>query len=350
MAKYRCLMLGAGGMARGWIRNFLPAFSDRMEIVALVDVNEEALKDSGDFLELPASARFTDGAKAFESVEADFCIIVTPPWIHKENVSMAAERGMDILSEKPIADTWEAATDIYRIVKKAGVKMEVIQNYRYNQTMLTFRETLRKGDLGRINYIMGRFAADYRKYGSWGAFRHEIPHTLLVEGGVHHLDMLRNLSGGDCVTISGWEWNPEWSSFKGDSNALYTLNMNNGVKASYEGSCNAAGVQNSWHSEYYRAECEAGALTIDSDLVVRIWENVPGEPAKMTEVPPVEADYYGHMWQVNEFLDWLDGGPAPDTIIDDNIKSVATMFAAITASAENRAVDVEDMVKQATSI
>ena len=38
---------------------------------------------------------------------------------------------MDILSEKPIADTWKACCDIYREVQKAGIKMTVIQNYRF---------------------------------------------------------------------------------------------------------------------------------------------------------------------------------------------------------------------------
>jgi predicted dehydrogenase len=348
MPKHRCLMIGAGGMAGGWIRNFLPAFSDRMEIVGLVDVNTDALNDSGDFLGLPKSARFTDSDEAFKQIDADFCIIVTPPWIHRENVLAACEKGMHILSEKPIADTWESCVDIYNAVKKAGVKMEVIQNYRYNATQLTVREVIRSGRLGRPNYILGRFAADYRKFGSWGEFRHRIPHSLLVEGGVHHLDMLRNLSGSDCMTIAGSEWNPEWSSFDGESNALYFMDMENGVKAVYEGSCNAAGTQNSWHSEFYRAECEKGAVSIDSDLKVRVWEHTAGQGITMSEVPLESPRYAGHMWQVDEFLGWLDGGPEPDTTLDDNIKSVATMFAAITASAEKRTVDVGAMVSEVT--
>ena len=45
------------------------------------------------------------------------------------------------------------------------------------------RQVLREGSLGRINYIMARFAKDYRVYGSWGAlFRHEIRHSLLIPG------------------------------------------------------------------------------------------------------------------------------------------------------------------------
>ena len=61
---------------------------------------------------------------------------------------LATERGMDILSEKPIADTWEACRDIYGAVTRAGVKMQVVQNYRYYRPMLTLRDVLRRGDLG----------------------------------------------------------------------------------------------------------------------------------------------------------------------------------------------------------
>jgi len=32
-------------------------------------------------------------------------------------------------------------------------------------------------------------------------------HELLIEGGIHHLDQLRNLCEADCQTIAGWDWN-----------------------------------------------------------------------------------------------------------------------------------------------
>jgi predicted dehydrogenase len=340
-------MLGAGGMAGSWIRNFLPDFGDRMEIVGLVDIDEDVLGGAGERLGLPESALFTDSNKAFDAIEADFSIIVTPPWVHEEAVVLSAERGMAILSEKPVADTWDGCVRICRAVADAGVKMEVIQNYRYDPCMLTVRDVLRSGRLGRTNYVLGRFADDYRVFGSWGEFRHRIPHSLLVEGGVHHLDMLRNLAGSDVVSIAGWEWNPEWSSFDGESNAMLVMDMANGVKAVYEGNCNEAAVCTSWHKERYRAECETGAVTIDSDLVVRVWERDGNRDVKTTEVPHLEPEHAGHKWQVDEFLTWLDGGPEPDTTLADNIKSVATMFGAIRASEENVVVDVGEMVREA---
>jgi predicted dehydrogenase len=341
----RALMLGAGGMARSWLRRFLPNFADRLEVVALVDINEQALADGGDFLGLDPARRFTDMVTAFATVEADCCIIVIPPAFHRQAALLAVEHGLPILSEKPIADSWAACLDIAAAVRRAGLKMQVVQNYRYNAPMLTLREVLREGELGRINYLMARFAADYREYGSWGVpFRHEIPHALLVEGAIHHFDMLRNLSGADCAAIAGWEWNPPWSSSKGEFNALYAMTMTSGARAVYEGSGVAAGAQNTWHEEYYRVECEAGAATVGRDHIVRVHRFTRGGGLRIDEIPSLQPTWEGHDAIIGQFLDWLDGGPTPPTALDDNLKSAAMLFAAIEASRANHVVAVAAMI------
>ena len=350
MAKKRCLMIGAGGLARRWLREFYAPHMDRVEIVGLDDVNEEVLAQSGDFLGLPANRRFTRMADAFAAVEADFCTIVIPPAFHQEAVNHAVALKMPILSEKPVADTWQASKEIYAAVKGADLKMQVVQNYRYYTPMLTLRDVLRTGELGRINYIVSRFAKDYRVYGSWGAiFRHEIQHSLLIEGAVHHFDAIRNLSGGDCKFLGGWEWNPDWSSSKGQFNTLYTMKMDNGVHATYEGTGTAAGKQNIWHDEYYRVECEHGVAVVDSDHTVRVERFGGGRGLRVEELIPAQVKYQEHVSVIDQFLNWLDGGEAPEATIDDNIKSVAMVFAAIEASRTNQTVDVAAMVAEATA-
>ena len=113
--------------------------------MALVDINAEVLHSAGDFLELPRNQRYTDMETAFGEVDADYCTIVIPPAIHKDAVMLAVDRKMDILSEKPIADTWPACVVIYNAVSKAGLKMHVIQNYRYSYRMLTMWQVLQDG-------------------------------------------------------------------------------------------------------------------------------------------------------------------------------------------------------------
>jgi predicted dehydrogenase len=338
--KRRLLMVGAGGFAHSWIRDFLPGFlEERIEVAGLVDRDDRALDASGDLLGLSPDQRFNRLADAFREVEADFCAIVIPPVDHRHAVMLAVEHGMHILSEKPIADTLDATRDIHRAVTKSGLKMAVTQNYRFTQRMLTFRRAIRDDGMGALNYLMARFAADYRTYGSWGAaFRHDIADALLIEGAVHHFDMIRNLADADCETIAGISWNPSWSSFKGDSSGLFVMGMSNGSNASYEGNCSEAGIENSWHQEYYRAECKNGAVALDADGVVRIIRD--GEHTECAA--SIRADRHGHQTIIRDFLNWLDGGPEPETSLRDNIKSMAMIFAAIDASRERQVKRVAD--------
>lgn len=346
---HRCLMIGAGGMANGWIRSFFPGFSHRTRIAGLVDVREDVLHGAADFLGLPPSARFTRMEHAFDAVEADYCCIVIPPAFHEEAVMHAVHRGLPILSEKPIADTWEACGRIYRAVAGAGLKMQVVQNYRYTPRIATVKSVLESGDLGPARYVVARFAADYRRRGAWGVFRHEIPHALLVEGSVHHFDQIRNLAGSDCDRISGWEWNPPNDSFDGESVALFVMRMANGVNGSYEGNCLEAGAQNSWRGEYYRVECAEGSTTVDRDGIVRITRHSAGGALRVDEVPQVHPSYTEHLAMIAQFLDWLDGGPEPPTSLRDNIQSAGMLFGAIEASATGRVVDVAAKVREVTA-
>jgi predicted dehydrogenase len=180
--RYRCLMLGAGAMGTRWMREIWQPFHDRMELAGLVDLDPAALHAAGDWLGLPPAARFTDACEAFATVDADFCCVVTTQDHHREAVELACDRGLDILSEKPIADSIEDCAAIARAVQASGVRMMVTQNYRYTRRTLTLKHAL--SELGAINYAVARYASDYRQRGVWAMFRHEMRHGLLIEGGI----------------------------------------------------------------------------------------------------------------------------------------------------------------------
>jgi predicted dehydrogenase len=337
-------MVGAGGMATNWIQGTLQRFRDRCQIVGLVDVSEPALAESGDFLGLDGRQRFTSLDRAFERVEADFCAIVIPAAFHRDAAVLAAERGLPILCEKPLADTWANCREIYQAVTRSQVKMEVVQNYRYRAPMLAMKAVLQSGQLGRLNYVVARFADDCREYDTWQR-RHHLSHAMLMDGAAHHFDMLRNLTGADCAEIATLEWNPPWSSSDGEFCALCLLQMTSGSRATYEGNATAAGAQNTWHHEAYRAECEAGSVTVGDDRVVRIHRHQRGRGVATEAVPAPTPAREGHEWIVSEFLDWLDGGPAPATTLEDNIRTAATIFGAIEAARTRQTVDVQQMIR-----
>jgi predicted dehydrogenase len=341
MAQKSMLMFGGSGMAGGWINRLTENFSDRVKIVGLVDVLPEVLERQAEVLGLGKDQLFSSTEDAVANCKADFVGVATPPQFHKQAVIAALEAGFPVITEKPIADTLESANEMVAAANKADLPCAVIQNYRYEpnkQELVRIRE---EGRLGRLQHILGRYACDYRKFGSWGKdWRHTMDFGLLFEGSVHHFDMLRFLSGGDCESLVGFGWNPEWSSFEHFSSGMYLMKMNNGVHTFYEGNSTAAGITNCWHNEYYRAEFEKGSVEVWGTDQLRITR--VGQDAETYTAPDLQWQNHDHMFA--EYLDWLDGGPPSDTRIQDNIKSFAMVIAAMQTTLDGQPKQISDLI------
>jgi len=309
---YKMIQVGTGGFGRAWCSRFLPPNieDELIEVVAAVDTNPEALNNPQEYLGLSPAQCYTDIDRAFDENEADFCTVVVPPAHHESVVDVALAHDMHILSEKPIADSLAASVRIAEKVRQAGKKMGVTMSHRFDQDKTTLRRELRSGHHGVLDYLICRFTCNLRKFGQWGKFRHEISDPLMIEGAVHHLDLLVDMAGAKCETIYAQTWNPSWGEYAGDSQALVTMRCENGTRIFYEGAkTNAAGL-NCWGSEYIRAECEQATLILDSRRIecLAYDSQAGGQPIALLEQPK-----WANTWLIEKFVDWLDGGPPMET-------------------------------------
>ena len=351
---YKAILVGVGVWGEWWCEKFLPPNIEEglIEIVAAVDHHRENLEPAKKYLHLPEDKLYTDAETAFKENKADFCINVTTPAHHEEIVDLAIKYGLHILSEKPIANTLEASVRIAEKVKRSGLKMGVTMSHRFDQDKVTLRKVLRSGQYGALDYIITRFTCDLRKYGSWGSdFRHEMANALLLEGSVHHLDILTDFAESNCKTIYAQTWTPSWGGYKGDCNALITMNFENGARAFYEGANANAVSLNGWSHEYFRAECEKGTLIMDS----RNLEVFPYDPTQTwkganegegEKIPLLEQDKWANTWLIEKFCKWLDGGEPMETNVEDNLQSVANVFAAIESVRTGLPVEVQAFLQQ----
>jgi len=348
---YKAILVGCGGHGGSWCRHFLPpnVKEGLVQAVAAVDMNPAAFANAREGLNLPEAKCYTDMARAFGENKADFAIIVVPPAFHEKVAEEALKHGLHILSEKPIADTLEASVRIANKAKKAGVKMGVTMSHRFDQDKTTLREHLRSGRCGALDYLVCRFTCDARKFGVWGKFRHEIKDTLLIEGSVHHLDILADLAGAKCDTIYAQTWTPKWGEYAGDCQALVTLHFENGARATHEGAkTNAIGL-NGWTQEYIRAECEGATFVLDRRELRRFsydpsasWRSHregEGEPLPLRNQPK-----WANTWLVEKFVKWLDGGEPMETNVEDNLQSVALVCAGIESSRTGQPVKVQEFL------
>ena len=351
----RMIQVGTGGIGNRWCRQFLPPFvaNGGIEVVAAVDINPDVHVNAREGLGLAPTQCYTDIHVAMRDHPADFCTVVVPPAFHESVVDAGLEHGLNILSEKPIADTLVAACRIADKVRQAGQKMAVTMSHRFDQDKTTLREAMRQPSAGEVDYVLGRFHDDCRQWRAWGAeFRHTMRDPLLIEGAVHHLDILADLAGGDCDRVYAETWNPRWGAYNGDSQALVTMHFANGRHAFYEGALTNAVKLNGWSEEYFRAECEFATLVLSQRRVERFaydpaQTHRPGSEGQGEDVPLLQRPYWAHQWLIEQFIAWLQGGPEMETEVQRNLRSLAIMFGAIESGRRHEPVAVGELLSEA---
>ena len=139
--------------------------------MAAVDLDPASLVNAQRYLGLPPERCYTSARQALGEHPADFCTIVVPPAAHEECVDLALEHDLDILSEKPIADSVDASVRIVDKVQQAGRKMGVTMSHRFDQDKQSLEAAIKSGQYGRLNYIVHRFTHNRRAFGQHGAER-----------------------------------------------------------------------------------------------------------------------------------------------------------------------------------
>jgi predicted dehydrogenase len=350
----KVIHVGVGLFGSRWCTTWLqPNIADEtIEVIAVVDIDPKAVEFGRRALNLPPARAYTDPRAAFaaHAAEADFCTIVVPPNHHESIVDLAIAFGVDILSEKPIADTMEASARIARKVKAAGRKMAVTMSHRFDQDKTTLRQIIRSGQLGRVNNISCRYFADLREHMAWGAlFRHTMQDPLMIEGAVHHLDLVADLADAECDSLTATTWRPEWAKYAGDTDGIVLMKFTNGVRGVYEGSSAAAVGLNDWTKEYIRVDCEFGTAILNSreievfsrsDLVRQRCREGQGQKIQL-----ITQNKWLNTWLIEKFCHWLDGGPEMETNVAANLHAAALIFAGIESARSAETINVQDYIR-----
>jgi predicted dehydrogenase len=350
------ILVGTGGQGARWCELFLPpnVADDTVEVVAAVDVDEAAHENATDHLDLTAEDCYTDAETAFAEVPADCCALVVPPQFREDLVSAALAHDLDILAEKPIAETLPGAVRIADQVAAADAKMGVTMSHRFREDVTTIRRRVQEGVYGPVDYLVCRYAVNARTRGSWVERLYDVEDPLLLDGAIHHLDLLSALADGDPETVYAQAWNPEWSDFADDPQGLVTVTFEEGTRALYEGANTNAVSLNGWGNEYLRAECRDATAVLHAHELREFAYDADDEGCLDAvdfedgeHVPLDERDKWSNAWLIEQFVDWLEGGDPMPTHVEANLESMALVFAAIESAESGESVAVRDVLERA---
>lgn len=313
-------------MGAVWLQTVLT--SQEIEFAGFVEINPEVAAAQVEKFGLDQALIFGSLEEALSQVKADAVIDITPPQFHKQVSLVAMEAGLPVLSEKPLANTYEDAQAIVQKSNETGILHMVAQNYRYSTPAQTLKQVLQSDMMGAI----GAVSVEFYKGPHFGGFREEMPYPLIIDMSIHHFDLMRYLIGSDPVSVYGQSWNPSWSWFKGDASASVLVNFENGITASYNGSWCSPGKETSWNGNW-RFDCEHGVVTmIDDTIYIQRWIGTQGSNNLYSELEPVphlELPRMGQAHLLYEFYDAVTNGSIPTTTCQDNIKSLSIVFGAV---------------------
>jgi UDP-N-acetylglucosamine 3-dehydrogenase len=128
-----------------------------------------------------------------DEAKPDAVTLAVPTIYHHEVALEIIDRGIPLLIEKPIAYTIEEGQSIIDAAKRKNVKLMIGHIERFNPAILTLKEHINQGKLGRI------FQMDAHRQGPFPARIADV--GVVVDLAVHDLDVMRFVSQKEIIRV-----------------------------------------------------------------------------------------------------------------------------------------------------
>ena len=195
-----------GGMGRGAYIGQLFNESGKGEVLAVADINPESFEVGRERYATCGAEPdlYTDVGEMLKRRDLDWVVVGTPDRTHCALAKQVILSGKNVFVEKPMTQTTEDADELCRLVQEHKVKLVVGCELRYSPMVVTFRQALHEGRIGRpvtgtfVDHIARGYAyylRDHRKK-EWGR-------GLLLQKGIHALDMMNDLIGSNPKRVYG---------------------------------------------------------------------------------------------------------------------------------------------------
>jgi predicted dehydrogenase len=316
----RVIQIGVGGFGTSW-RHTLTTNSD-VEVVALIDINRDELKEAAQFFNIPEDRCFLNPDDNWTDMDAELVIDSTPQLYHHSNAMKVFSDEKDLIVVKPMSDQWETGVAMVEEAERMGRKMVVAQQLRFHPVIMKIREIIQSGKLGQVGYIYQD--AFFGKKGYSGSYPQ--PYPLLVQGAIHFFDYIRWVLNQDALAVWADCWNPSWTEGAGMRCAHVAFEMNGGCRVCFRGVATDSDHTN-WTCNW-RLEGENGILKVINDHIFLNDKEIPVSWEDDTDISDLNLPVLNNI-VFEKFVSYLEGGEEPGFSGRNNLKSLEMVFGAI---------------------
>ena len=201
--KNRPIRVGLVGCGRISKNHFdsIKYFSSDLDLVAICDRDFSSLSNAKAVHNVTG---YDEISRMISNEKLDLIVLCTPSGLHSKQTIIAANAGINVMTEKPMATKYADGLSMVDACEKANVRLFVVKQNRFNSTLTLLKRAVDERRFGRIkmvnlNVFWTRPQEYYDAGGGWRG-------TWEYDGGAfmnqasHYVDLLEWLVGPiDCV-------------------------------------------------------------------------------------------------------------------------------------------------------
>jgi len=338
--KIRIAIVGCGRIAKNHF-GAIEKHADNLELVALCDSNPHILEEHQQQYKVSGYRRLEE---LLNAEKIDLIVLCTPSGLHSAQAILAAQYGVNVMTEKPMATRWHDGVDMVKACDAARVRLFVVKQNRRNATLQLLKSAVDKKRFGRIYMVnINVFWTRPQEYydsakwrGTWefdgGAFMNQASHYVdLVDwliGPVESLQaytctLARNIEVEDTGVVS----------IKWRSGALGSMNVTMlTYPKNLEGSITLIGE---------KGTVRIGGLAVNE---IQHWEFSESDPddekVKTASYETTSVYGFGHPLYYKNVIDVLHGEAEPETDGREGLRSLEMLIATYIASRDGKRISL----------
>ena len=248
------IKVGIAGYGKiGQLRAKILSDREDVSIIGVYDVKKPEKLDS---------LVFYDSYEKLLETGVDAIFICAYNTVLADYTAKALNRGIHVFCEKPPAMKVEDLDIVFKALESSGKKLKYGFNHRYHYSVMEAKKIVDSGKMGKLLWMRGVYgkagSIDYNK--NWRNYKKHSGGGILIDQGIHMLDLMRYFSGETFNKISSHITTAYWD-IKVEDNAFIIMESQNKVIASMHSSATQ------WKHKFLLEMCfEEGYLNLDGIL------------------------------------------------------------------------------------
>jgi UDP-N-acetyl-2-amino-2-deoxyglucuronate dehydrogenase len=198
--KLRIAVVGCGRISKSHFLS-IQSLKDEFQLVAVCDVNKTAMQVAS---QEHAVKGYADMTEMLKNEELDLVSLCSPSGCHPEQAILAAQHGLNVISEKPMACRYQDGVEMVKACDNAGVRLFVVKQNRRNATLQLLKRAVDERRFGQIKMVhLNVFwtrPQDYYDQGNGWRGTWEYDGGVFMNQASHYVDLVEWLIGPvECV-------------------------------------------------------------------------------------------------------------------------------------------------------